>query len=306
MTAATSTDRPLDGRVALVTGASQGIGRGIALELAECGAIVYLTARSAAGLDETAAQIKELGGQALPFPCDHRVDAEVVAVFDAIRQGHGRLDLVVNVASPDFTAMVGQPFWTLPFEHISACLEVGPRSNYVTTALAAPIMIAQRSGLVVNISSHGCEDYLVATPYGAGKAAIEKVTHDTALELREFGVAVVSLWPGLVLTERIMALAAPGPDGRPELLGLDLAVGESPRFSGRAIVALFTDPERMKRTGGSFFASRLAREYGFTDVGGRLPPEVRLLVDLLGEEDVPPYWRIVERFGRGFRSSQGG
>jgi dehydrogenase/reductase SDR family member 1 len=301
--AAPDVERPLAGRVALVTGASQGIGRGIALELAERGATVYVTARSAAGLDETAAQIKELGGEALPFPCDHRVDAEVIAVFDAIRASHGRLDLVVNVASPDFTSMVGQPFWTLPLERISECLEVGPRSNYVTTALAAPIMIAQRSGLVVNISSHGCEDYLLATPYGVGKAAIEKVTHDTALELREFGIAVVSLWPGLVLTERIAALAAPGPDGRPQLLGLDLDVGESPRFSGRAIVALYTDPELLKRTGGSFFASRLAREYGFTDVAGNLPPEVRLLVDHLGEQNVPPYWRMVERFGRGFRSA---
>jgi NAD(P)-dependent dehydrogenase (short-subunit alcohol dehydrogenase family) len=197
--------------------------------------------------------------------------------------------------------MVGQPFWTLPLERISECLEVGPRSNYVTTALAAPIMIAQRSGLVVKHLLARLRGLLLATPYGVGKAAIEKVTHDTALELREFGIAVVSLWPGLVLTERIAALAAPGPDGRPQLLGLDLDVGESPRFSGARDRGALHRPRPVEAHRGSFFASRLAREYGFTDVAGNLPPEVRLLVDHLGEQNVPPYWRMVERFGRGFR-----
>jgi NAD(P)-dependent dehydrogenase (short-subunit alcohol dehydrogenase family) len=221
-------------------------------------------------------------------------------VFDELGREAGRLDLLVNVASPDFTAMVGQPFWELPFDAITACLAVGPRSNFVTSALAAPLMIEQRGGLIVNVSSHGAEDYLLATPYGAGKAAIEKLTHDTALELYEYGVAVVGLWPGLVLTERILAFATAGASGALELAGLDLAIGESPRFPGRAIAALFADPDRLARSGRSFFTARLAREYGFTDVDGRTPPELRLLVDHLGDGYVPPYWRTVERFGRGF------
>jgi dehydrogenase/reductase SDR family protein 1 len=294
--------RPLDGTVALVTGASQGIGQGIALELGEQGATVWLTARSAEGLAATEAEIRALGGTAVARPCDHADDDQVRAVFAELRAAEGRLDLLVNVASPDFTAMVGQPFWELPFDWITDCLAVGPRSGFVTTALAAPLMIEQGSGLVVNIGSHGSEDYLLATPYGIGKAAIEKLTHDTALELREHGVAVVGLWPGLVLTDRILMFATEGPDGTRELAGLDLAIGESPRFSGRAIVALFTDPDRLERTGHSFFAARLAREYGFTEPDGTLPPEVRLLVDHLGEGNVPPYWQMVERFGRGFRA----
>jgi NAD(P)-dependent dehydrogenase (short-subunit alcohol dehydrogenase family) len=138
--------RPLDGTVALVTGASQGIGRGIALELGEQGAAVWLTARSEAGLEETAARIRALGGAAVPRPCDHTRDDEVVLVFDEPRREAGRLDLLVNVASPDFTAMVGRPFWQLPFEAITACLAVGPRSNYVTSALAAPLMIGRGGG----------------------------------------------------------------------------------------------------------------------------------------------------------------
>ena len=291
---------PLDGVVALVTGASQGIGRGIALELGENGATVWLTARNGAGLEETARQIRELGGTAVARPCDHSDDGAVVAVFDELRDDAERLDLVVNVASPDFNSMVGQPFWSLPFQAITDCLAVGPRSNFVTSALAATMMIDQGGGLIVNVSSHGCEDYVLSTPYGAAKAAIEKITHDTALELRDHNVAVVGLWPGLVLTERIMAFATESPSGTLELAGLNLDIGESPRFPGRAIVALFTDPDRMARTGRSFFAARLAREYDFTDVDGHLPPEVRLLVDYLGDGNVPEYWRMVERFGRGF------
>jgi NAD(P)-dependent dehydrogenase (short-subunit alcohol dehydrogenase family) len=264
---------------------------------------VWLTARNAAGLEETASQIRQLGGKAVARPCDHSDDDAVVAVFDELRRDGGRLDLMVNVASPDFNSMVGRPFWSLPFEAITDCLAVGPRSNFVTSALAAPMMITQGDGLIVNISSHGCEDYMLATPYGAAKAAIEKITHDTALELREHNVAVIGLWPGLVLTERIMAFATETPSGTRELAGLDLDIGESPRFPGRAIVALFTDPARMDRTGQSFFTARLAREYCFTDVDGHLPPEVRLLVDYLGDGNVPEYWRMVERFGRGFATS---
>jgi NAD(P)-dependent dehydrogenase (short-subunit alcohol dehydrogenase family) len=297
--------RPLDGAVALVTGASQGIGQGIALELGEQGATVWLTARSAAGLEETADQIRDLGGVAVPRPCDHADDSQVQAVFDELRRDAGRLDIVVNVASPDFTSMVGQPFWELPLQAITDSLTVGPRANFVTSALAAPLMIEQRAGLIVNISSHGCEDYILSTPYGAAKAAIEKITHDTALELRQHKVAVIGLWPGLVLTDRIRSFATEGPSGSPQLFGLDLDICESPRFSGRAVVALFTDPDRMARTGRSFFASRLAREYGFTDLAGHLPPEVRLLVDYLGDGKVPQYWQMVERYGRGLREPSG-
>src|SRR5882762_8529205 len=150
----------LDGRVALVTGASKNIGKGIALEVAASGAVTYVTARSLedvpgqlASLDRTVAEIEASGGKAVALACDHTDDAQVEAVFDRIREEQGRLDLVVNVASPDFSEMVGVAFWDLPFEHISACLDIGPRSDYVTTALAARMMIEQRSGVVINISS---------------------------------------------------------------------------------------------------------------------------------------------------------
>jgi dehydrogenase/reductase SDR family protein 1 len=297
------TQGSMAGRVALVTGASKNIGKGIAREVAANGAVTYLTARTLddvpgrlASLQRTADEIETLGGQAVALACDHTIDAEVEAVFDRIAQEQGRLDLVVNVASPDFSAMVGVPFWELPFEAMSQCLDVGPRSDYVTSALAARLMIPQRSGLVINISSHGAEGYLLSVPYGVGKGAIDKLTRDTALELREHNIAVVSLWPGLVLTEGLLANATVNDQGRTEVLGLDISFGESPKFNGKAVVALATDPNIMERSGGSFWSSVLAREYGYAEDDGSLPPMINGLGSLMSRDEVPEFWRGVERF----------
>ncbi|MCU1380012.1 MAG: dehydrogenase/reductase family er 1 [Acidimicrobiales bacterium] len=287
---------PLDGRVALVTGASKNIGRGMALEVAAAGAVTYVTARSLDGLRQTVAEIEAAGGTAVAVACDHTDDAQVEAVFDRIGDEQGRLDLVVNVASPDFSEMVGVPFWEIPFRHISACLDVGPRSDYVTSALAARLMIPQGSGLVINISSHGAEQHLLSVPYGVGKGAIDKLTRDTATELRTHGVSVVSLWPGLVLTEGLLSHAEVGPDGKRTLHGLDISFGETPRFNGKAVVALAADPEIATKSGGSFWSSRLAREYGFTEDDGHLPPEIDGIQTLMSADDIPDYWRGVERF----------
>ncbi len=203
---------------------------------------------------------------------------------------------MVNVASPDFSEMVGVPFWELPFNHISNCLDIGPRSDYVTTALAArTMMIEQGSGVVINISSHGAETYLLSVPYGVGKAAIDRVTRDTAFELRPHGIAVVSLWPGLVLTEGLLANTVETEDGRRELHGLDISFGETPKFNGLAVVALAADPAIMERTGGSFWSASLAREYGFTEDDGHLPPEMANTVLTSMGDDMPDYWRGVER-----------
>jgi dehydrogenase/reductase SDR family member 1 len=293
----------LNGRVALVTGASKNIGKGMALEVAASGALTYVTARSLddvpgqlASLQRTVAEIDAAGGKAIAVACDHTVDAQVEAVFARIAEEQGRLDLVVNVASPDFSSMVGVPFWEMPFDEMSRCLDVGPRSNFVTTALAARMMVPQRSGVVINISSHGAGQYLLSVPYGAGKAAIDKITQDTAKELHPHGVAVVSLWPGLVLTEGLLANTVVDDDGVRRLHGLDVSFGESPRFNGRAVVALASDPAILERTGGSYWSSRLAREYGFTEDDGSLPPMIDGLGSLLSDDDIPEYWRGVERF----------
>jgi dehydrogenase/reductase SDR family member 1 len=293
----------LEGRVALVTGASKNIGKGMALQVAAEGAVTYVTARTLddapgqlGSLRQTVAEIEAAGGTGIPVACDHTDDAQVEAVFDRIQRDHGQLDLLVNVASPDFSEMVGVPFWEIPFWQISACLDVGPRSNFVTTALAARLMMPRRSGVVINISSHGSQAYLLSVPYGVGKGAIDKLTRDTAMELRAHDVAVVSLWPGLVLTEGLLSRAEVAADGTRTLHGLDIGFGETPKFNGKAVVALAADPAIMERSGGSFWSSRLAREYGFAEDDGHLPPEIDGIQTLMSADEIPPFWRGVERF----------
>jgi len=264
----------LDGRVAVVTGASRGIGRGCALELGAAGALVYLTGRTTdeglaplpGTIGATAAQIEALGGRAVAVRCDHRDDAQVEALFDRVHREQGRLDVLVNNAfliPPELTQ--GLPFWRSPVSNWDDMIDVGLRSAYVATRFAAPRMLARRSGLVANISSSGAAEYAWHVAYGVGKAGLDRLTADTAHELREHGVAVVSLWPGLVLTERVEA-------SRAALPSLDFGNAESPRFTGRAVAALAADPEVLRRSGEAFAVRDLADAYGFRDVDGRLPP----------------------------------
>jgi len=291
-------EQPLRDQVALVTGASRGIGKGIAVELATAGARVYFTGRSTAWdpqrpgtIAATAEEIRALGGQSIPIHCDHHEDAEVAEVFERIRKDEGRLDLLVNNATAELGAMVGKRFWELPIDLWDDVIGVGLRSHYVATVHAAPMMISQRRGLIVNVSSHGSREYLMGVIYGVGKAGVEKLTADTSKELLEFGVAVISIWPGLVKSENRLVNAERQADGRLLLYGLDLSFAETPHFPGRAVVALAADEARMRRTGRAFWVADLARDYGFTDVDGTIPDAEKLHEQL--KQNAPPFWRDV-------------
>ena len=292
------TGGPLQGAVTLVTGASRGIGKGVAVELGAAGATVYFTGRSTqedpqrpGTLAATAEAIREAGGRAVPLRCDHHVDAEVAEVFARIEKDEGRLDLLVNNATAELSGMIGRHFWELPIELWDDVIGVGLRSHYVASLHAARSMTARRRGLIVNVSSHGSREYLMGVVYGVGKAGVEKLTADTAKELREFGVAVVSIWPGLVKSESRLVHAEKQPDGRLLLFGLDLSDAETPHFPGRAVVALAADPEVLRRSGRAFWLAELARDYGFTDVDGRIPDAEVLHAQL--KQSAPAFWRQV-------------
>ena len=268
-----ATGRPLAGRVAIVTGASRGIGKGVAIELGAAGACVYVTARTVESgtaplpgtIAETVAEVEAVGGEAIGIACDHRDDAQVEALFERVAKERGRLDVLVNNALLMPAEMLnGKPFFQNPISNWDDMIDVGTRSAYVASWYAASRFMADAGrGLIANVSSSGASGYAWSVPYGVGKAALDRITADTAHELRDFGVSCVSLWPGLVVTERTERARESG--------ALDFSGAESQRFTGRAITALACDPDVIAHTGRAIASRDLADQYGFTDLEGAMP-----------------------------------
>lgn len=260
----------LSGKVALVTGASRGIGKGIALELGAAGATIYITGRTVdeaqptvplvGSIHQTAAEITQAGGKAVAVRCDHRDDAQVAAVIEQIQAEQGRLDILVNNAWAGYEGYHTNtyepphvPFWEKKLSYWDDNL-IGVRWTYVTTALAVPLMIAGGGGLIVNVSVD-VRDGRGNPSYNAAKVATDRLALEFAHTLQPHKIAAVALYPGLVRTEGVILAAQ----------YFDMTQSESPLFSGRAVVALAADTNVMAKSGQGLVVSQLAKQYGFED-----------------------------------------
>lgn len=265
----------LSGCVCVVTGASRGIGKGIALQLSEAGATVYITGRSEKTLKQCAAEVKERGGFCVPVICDSTKDQDIEQLFEQItHEQNGRLDILVNNAYAGVQAIfdnMGKTFWETDPSMWDTVNNTGLRGHYIFSVFASRLMVAQGHGLIITISSMGGLRYLFNVAYGVGKAACDRLAADMAFELKKRGVASVSLWPGAVRTELVSQLimekeVPAGVDPKAKAVFVN---GESTEFSGKCIVNLAKDKNLMSLSGKVLMTSDLARRYGIQDIDGR-------------------------------------
>lgn len=268
-------------KIALVTGASRGAGRGIARGLGELGYTVYVTGRTiqpgnAKGWDgsvlpgtvaETAAEVTKAGGKGIAVVCDHGDDAQVAALFDQIMREQGRLDILVNNAAYIHHQLIEKkPFWEKEVEAVEI-LDVGLRSAYVASWHAAKIMVKQGSGIIAFGSSFGGSCYMHGPAYGAQKAGLDKFAHDMEHDLRGTGVVTVSIWMGPLVTER----SAIARETNPEQYETFINTAENPEFTAHIIDAIDKSPQREELSGNTLIAAEIAKTLGITDRGAERP-----------------------------------
>ena len=277
----------LAGKVAVVTGASRGVGRGIALGLGEAGATVYVSGRTetegqgpgglAGTIHGAAAEVTALGGRGVAVRCDHRDDAQTEALFAQVAREQGQLDILVNNVWGGYEHFADgtefwkeRGFWDAPLSRWDSMFAAGVRAHYVSGVLAVPLMLPQKRGLIVNTSFFAAQKDDAGVAYGVAKAADDRMAALMAHELHPHGIAAVSLYPGLVRTEGVLRAAE----------HFDLSNSESPQFLGRAVAALAADPQVLAKSGRWLVAAELAEEYGFTDTDGKRPASCR--AEMLG------------------------
>jgi len=275
----------LAGKIAVVTGASRGIGKGIALGLAAQGATVYVTGRTenddglpdflkGTTIHKTVEEVNQIGGIGIAHRCDFSHDEDVKALFERVKSEQGKLDILVNNAWAGANHVVNGYFWNTPFWKQPIALfddfyTVGLRSGYLCSQYAAEMMTEQKSGLITNISFYSAKQYWITPAHGVFKSATDKMTADTAHELKEFGIKVFSLYPGSVSTE-----------GMREMAKYDNAMNvnemESPQFVGMCVAALALDDNATEQSGKVLLTADVAQQYGFTDIDGKQPVALKM------------------------------
>lgn len=276
----------LKGVVAVVSGASRGVGRGIALVLGECGATVYVTGRSVRGvpttdsmpgtIEDTAHEVTNRGGIGIAVRCDHRIQSDVDVLMQRVKaEQNGRLDLLVNNSWAGYEnydmSSFNRPLWETGhliqkrWEHM---FEGGLKTHIITAAAAAPLMIARRSGVIIETGFHDAKDsYLGALMYDIAKNSMHRLAFGLSRELAQHNVTALMLSLGFTRTERVLAAG---------ISQEELATTESTEYSGRAVACLIADKDIHTKTGRCFSTGELAKEYDFVDIDGRWVPPFQL------------------------------
>lgn len=266
--------KPLQGKIAVVTGASRGAGRGIAYQLGSAGATVYVTGRSVKGnttdnrpetIEETADGVTSRGGKGISIQCDHTSDSDVRKLFERIEREQGRIDILVNSvfggSESSLPSGKGRHFWERPLEHWDAMMVAGPQAYLLTTRYAVPFMAKHQKGLIVNLTFFMKDQVSKNLYYDLAMNAINRMTLGMAKELEEYNISVVAVCPGWMRTERVIDSGFGPNDGATETTG----------YVGRAVVALASDTTVSKLSGETLMVADLAKKYGFTDVDGTQP-----------------------------------
>ncbi len=288
--------KSLLGKVALVTGATRGIGKGIAIGLGEAGATIYITGRSlnintissenvSGTLLETKQEVEKVGGICIPVQVDHSDDEQVRLLFERIEtEQNGQLDLLVNNVFSGVGAIAnayGQPFWKHNPSLWDTINNVGLRSHYVASIFAARLMSQRQQGLICTISSWGGMSYIFGAAYGVGKAACDRLAADMAVELKPDNITSVSIWPGIVGTEHMLEFAEElktKDDIQPQdFTFTDHFNWETPLLTGRVIASLLEQENTINLTGKVQIVAELAQQYRIVDEDGKRPVSLRSL-----------------------------
>lgn len=283
--------KDLKGKVVVVAGATRGAGRGIACMLGQAGATVYCCGRSVAShrseidrpetIEGTAQMVTRNGGTGIWARVDHRESDQVRSLFERVKSEQGHLDILVNNMSGDQFLTKGMlsgkepvPFWKYPIEKGLDTQRNGVHTHLITSYHAAPLMVEQKNGLIIEINDGNCLQYNVGVYYSLSKTALVMLAYFMSEELKPHNVAVVSLTPGWLRSEEMLDGFGVTEQNWRSVIERepDFEKSETPFYIGRAVAALATDPNIMARTGHALSAGYLAREYGFTDVDGRQPP----------------------------------
>jgi NAD(P)-dependent dehydrogenase (short-subunit alcohol dehydrogenase family) len=289
--------KPLEGRVAVVAGATRGAGRGIAMMLGEAGATVYCTGRSVRGklasgrkrpetINETAALVTAHGGRGIAARVDHTVEQQVARLFARVRREHGRLDVLVNdVWGGDALVEWGVPFWKLDMKKGRTMLERAIWAHLLTSRHGVPLMVERKTGLVVEITDGDFIGWRHNLFYDLTKVGAIRLAYSMAADLRDTGVTALAVTPGFLRSEAMLDHFGVTEENWREQVKKDrhFAESETPWYVGRAVAALAADPNVRTRSGRVFASWTLAREYGFKDRDGRQPDWGRYMDGVVAE-----------------------